>query len=373
MKTCVKLIFVALVVLAGSSFATSTSQSVPNNREKRLQKYKIKKALGEKVISWLSDANDAAGAECDRLADSLLALKEPGVWSYFIAAQVANLREKPKKAIAILEEVIGKHPNEKAPATTLPVRIVARFWIGTIARYSGDIAKANNVYEKILENLQGVKAKVRLGIICNLYLAEIEYEHLKRNDLALARLEAIERVRKPAGPFGAGCDTYRGWATYQRIKISKGRSQAAQELVAYPEMVQAPLLAGHQLSLGGLSGAPLTGCGSDTRINIVVETLAIRTVGNTASPIDRELMRLFYYGFGHEGKKEFGEAEKHYSALLEGDSYFSPVAGISLAHCKKAQDKTTEADSILEQVRTKYPGYNSLVSELKESWKKQTR
>jgi TolA-binding protein len=48
------------------------------------------------------------------------------------------------------------------------------------------------------------------------------------------------------------------------------------------------------------------------------------------------------------------------------------VAGIFLAGCKKAQDKTAEADSILEQVKVKYPGYESLVAKLKESWNKRT-
>lgn len=374
MRTYIKLIFACLVILTGSSLANSTSQSVPNNREKRLQKYRIKKALGEKVISWLSDANDAAGAECDNLADSLLAQAEPGVWSYFIAAQVANLREKRDKAISILENVIGRYPDEKAPiGIHVPVKIVGWFWIGTIAKQSGDIAKAKNVYETILQNLENTKnleGKGALQITCNLYLAEIESQHLKRKDLALARLEAIQHIKKPAGPLGVGYDIYKSWAAYQHTRISRGKTQATQELVAHPEMTLAPLSAVGQLKLCGLSGAPLTGCGGmDKRINIVTNILVDRTVKSTASSLERSFVRLGY-GFDQQYKKNFTKAEKHYSALFEEDSYFSPVAGLLLAGCKKAQGKTAEADSILEQVRAKYPGYDSVVTELKESWNK---
>jgi len=375
MRTYIKLFFAGLVILAGSRFVAATNQSDPNNREKRLQKYKIKKALGEKVISWLSDANDAAGAECDRLADSLLRLEEPGVSSYFIAAQIANLRERPKKAISILEELINKHPDEKAPFITYPVRIVGRFWIATIAKQSGDIAKAKNVYESLLsilsntENVKGVRDKGGLMMICNLYSAEIESLHLKRNDLALARLEAVQQIRKPSGRMGAGYDIYKSWARYQHTKLSKGKTQAAQQMEGHPEMISAYVLAGTQLNLCGMTATPLDYHSSDKRINIVSDVLLNRIINNRTNPIDRHLAMLGY-GFDQKYKKNFANAEKHLSALFQEDSYFSPVAGIYLARCKKAQGKTAEADSILEQVRAKYPGYDSAVTELKESWNK---
>ena len=43
------------------------------------------------------------------------------------------------------------------------------------------------------------------------------------------------------------------------------------------------------------------------------------------------------------------EAEKHYSALFEEDSYFSPMGGIGLARCKKARGKADEANEALEK------------------------
>lgn len=396
MKSYIKSIFAALVILSSNNIILGKIPSLEEeyyNVTKGRKERKIQRALSEKLISWLSDANESAGVECDKLADSLLSLKEPGVSSYFVAAQIAWLREKSEKAIAILEDVINKYPDQMAPTMHVPVKIVGRFWIGTIARQAGDIAKAKNVYEIILkmlespENIEGLDDKGGVVMICNLYLAEIESLHLKRNDLALTRLEAIERVKKPDGQLGAGYDIYKGWAIYRRIEISKGKAQGTQQLIAYPEIMDAPLLAVSQLSISGITGDPLIGCcsGPDRQVDIVIDTFINRAVKKTISPIDWSLVTLMY-GVGNqvegqraqkenlhpEAENHYLEAEKYYSALFEEDSFFSPVAGIYLAKCKKEQRKTAEADNLLEQVKAKYPGYESAVTELKESWKKET-
>lgn len=375
MKAHVKLICAGLLILAGAGFASGTNESPVVNQD--MSTMFFRKALSEMVISWLTDGNDLAGAECDRLADSLLSLEEPDVSSYFIAAQVAWLREKPKKAIAILEDAIRKYPDERAPIPS-PVRIVGRFWIGTIARYSGDMAKAKNVYETLLTiiarpgYIEGLDDKGGVMMICNLYLAEIESLHLKRNDLALARLEAIERIKKPAGQLVVGYDIYKGWAAYEHIRITKGKSQATQQLIMYPEMDFALMRAAEgQLMLCGISGSLLAYYPLSDKRDVIERALFDRVIKSAVSPIDRSLARLIY-GNAYQDKACFAEAEEYYSALFEEDSYFSPVAGLGLAQCKKAQDKTIEAESILEQVRIKYPGYDSAVTKLKESWEKET-
>ncbi|MDH4240556.1 MAG: tetratricopeptide repeat protein [Phycisphaerae bacterium] len=360
------------------SIRRSENQSRPVNWEKGRQERKLCRDLSKTVISWLSDANDSAAIECERLADSLLGLEEPGVRSYFIAAQVARLRQKSEKAISILEDVISKYPDETAPiGMHVPVKIVGHLWIATIAKQSGDMAKAKNVYETILtmlespKKIEGLEDKGGLMMICNLYLAETESLHLKRNDLALGRLEAIERIKKPAGQLGAGYDIYKGWAAYQHTKMSKGRVQAAQHLIAHPEMISASLLALTHLDLCGLIGAPLNGLGNDKRINIVAHTLVDQIVQNAISPIDTSLVRLGY-GFDQQYKGKLAKAEKYYSALLEEDTFFSPVAGIYLAMVKEAKGNTAEAEATLERLKTKYPGYKSEAAKVEESWKKNT-
>lgn len=354
------------------SIESSENQSRPANQEIRLQKHRIRETLKEKLLSWLSDANDlVAAAECDELTDSLLGLEEPGVHSYFIAAEVAILRQKPEKAISILEDVIKKHPNEKAPiGIVVPVKIVGRFWAGTVARQSGDMAKAKYIYETILKDIDGLEdleGREGMEIMCNLYLAEIEFQHFKRKDHALARLKAIQRIEKPPGPLGEGYDILYGWAAYQTTRISVGKAQAIQQLMGNPEIIYgAPLMAVGELLLSGIAGEPLASSGG---MNVVIEVLVNRTIKNSASEIDRSLARLGY-GFDQQYKGKLAKAEKHYSALLEEDSFFSPVAGLYLAKVKKAKGDTAEAEATLERVKTQYPGYKSEVTKVEESWKK---
>ena len=121
-----------------------------------------------------------------------------------------------------------------------------------------------------------------------------------------------------------------------------------------------------ELLLSGIAGEPLASSGG---MNVVIEVLVNRTIKNSASEIDRSLARLGY-GFDQQYKGNLAKAEKHYSALLEEGTFFSPVAGLYLAKVKKAKGKTTEAEATLERVKTQYPGYKSEVSKVEESWKK---
>jgi len=390
MKTCIKLLFVGLIVVIWSSLGFGMNQ--PSFEEeynvKGQEEWEIRRALSGKLISWLSDANESAGEECDRLVDSLLTLPEPSIEAYFVAAQATYIRGKPQVAISILEDLISKHSNKPAEVMQLPVRVLARFWIGTIARHSGDMTKAKSVYETIRKNLRGREGENSLAMICNLYLAEIESKHMKRDDLALARLEEIKQLEKPAGHWGEQYEVYKAWTMYEHTRISKGKAQAAHELITYEEFAISPMVAGTQLKLCGISQVIGYYRPEHLRAGIIGRALLDRFRNNTISPIDWSLVTLVY-GFSYlseaqqaqhaqkeelrpEAQKYYLEAEKYCSALFDDDSFFSPVAGICLAQCKKAQGKNTEADNLLEQVKTRYPGYESAVTELKESWKKET-
>jgi tetratricopeptide (TPR) repeat protein len=390
MRTCIKLIAAGLMILISNNIVLGMIiPSVEEEREyvrKGQKEWEIQRALSEKLISWLSDANGPAGEECDRLVDSLLALPEPSIKAYFVAAQVTYIRGKPQVAISILEDLISKHSNKPAEVMQFPVSIVARFWIGTIARHSGDMTKAKSVYETLLKYLRGREGENNLAMICNLYLAEIESKYMKRDDLALARLEAIKRIEKPAGHWGEQYEFYNRWAAYEHDRISKGRAQANQQLVWYREMMSTPPLAAAQLQLCGISGSLFAPPypPDDERADASGKAFYDRIIKNTASDIDTSLVRLTFGSFYQEkgrraeaekiytkAQKHYLEAEKYYSELFDDNSFFSPIGGIYLAQCKKAQDKTVEAEGILEKVGAKYPGYESAVTELKESWKKE--
>jgi len=421
MRSCGKLLLVCLVIQTGSVFAadanqpisskrgyilgkdtlkkpTDVNQPVPNdrNREKmkemeamekrimedvssRKEERRIKHALDEAVVSWLADANEAAGEECDRLAESLLSIKEPepSVKAYFTAAQVAKLRGKPQKAIAILEDVVSKYPDDQFITMTFPVRIAGRFWIGAIARHSGDMTKAKDAYEAALkdinENLQNMEGRETLAIVCGLYLAEIESSQ-KRNDAALSRLEAIKQIRKPEGQWAAPYEVLINWAAYQRARIAEGKKSADRLLVSYPESMDvAGVYPITIMALGGMVGEPLVGCGagpdvSAEKANIAGYVSIKQASENKNSRIDRDLARLTG-GLSCLMSKDFTGAEKYYSELFAEDSYFSPIAGIYLGWCKMEEGKVAEGNAILDKVKAKYPGYESAVNKLKRPQK----
>jgi len=324
----------------------------------------------------LADANESAGIECDGLADSLLVLEEPSVRAYFIAAQVANLRKNQNKAISILERVAKIHPDEIAPiGIVVPVKIAAYFWIATIAKQSGEIVKAKNQYEEVLRVLEGPGKITGLddtgGLImmCHLKLAEMESAHFKNNERTIAHLKSVEKVRKPSGDLGNGYDIYKSWAAYQYSRLYNNNTEAARKLIGEPGMIYAPLFAVTQLQLAGIIGQPLAGyCGRDKRAEIIGKTLFDRTIQNDSSSTDRVLVNLVY-AYVYQENKKFAEAEKYYSSILQEDSFFSPIAGIYLAQCKKKQGNTPEAEKVLDQVTAKYPGFKFFVDQTKQSWK----
>lgn len=242
------------------------------------------------------------------------------------------------------------------------------------------MTKAKKTYETLLtmleskEKIQGLEDREFRDffiMMCNLYLAEIESLHLKRTDLALSRLEAIERIKKPAGQLVLGYDIYKGWAQYQHTIISKGKAQATQQPI--PDMAYGPIRTAEcQLMLCGISVTLLAYYRFGDKKDVIERALFDRVIKSAVSPFDRSLARLIY-GSAYQEEGHFAEAEEHYSALFEEDSYFSPEAGIYLAQCKKVQDKTAEAESILKKVRTKYPGYESAVTGTREWLEKQKK
>ena len=102
--------------------------------------------------------------------------------------------------------------------------------------------------------------------------------------------------------MGAGYDMYKNWARYQHTKLSKGKTQAAQQMTMHPEMMSGCLLALTQLKLCGMTGNPLDYSSSDKRINIVFDVLLNRIINNRAYPIDRQLAMLGYGLTNNTGK-----------------------------------------------------------------------
>lgn len=372
MRLQITLISTFILILAGVCLANSKDMSESIDRAKRLQEFRLIKEIAKATVAWLQDQNEPARLEADRRIDLLLEQDQLSVKYYFIAAQSASLCENYQKAISILQDVIEKHPDEKAPGFDLPVKIVGRFWLATAAKQSRDIDKAKSVYELILtdmETLEMKQGRESIAMICNLYLAEIESEQQNKN-IALARLRSVKQPKLPAqGEWVGLYNTYIDWANYEINKRIQKENAAAALRGDKKTIGLAHMIAVYHVSLNGLDSLPLSDYIFDEKGKIILDTLLKRAINNKSSKIDRNLSRLVA-GSIKERAKSYTEAERYFFDLYQEDSYFSPIGGISLARCKRMENKTAEADSILEQVRTRYPGYDSAVTEIKESWKK---
>jgi tetratricopeptide (TPR) repeat protein len=367
MRSCARFLLSATCVLV--IYPCLAVDDLPGKvlSEQRHKEFAVERELGRAVMSWLADGNEVSAGECDDLVNSLLSIGEPTARSYFIAAQVASLRGKTPIAITALENAAERCPDERAPGVSLPVRIVAPLWIGTIARQSGDIPRAQRAYELVLSKLDDVESKECITMICNLYLAEMESDNLKRDADALHRLAAAANVAKPDGPSAPVFHMYSAWAKYRRAEISEGRAQAASKLVPYAEVMSTYAMIALQLKLTGIVASPLAGCcGRDKRAEAIGKTIYDRILQSGRSSIDEDLVRLVY-GFVYQQNRQYVEAEEYYLPLFQKGTFLSPIAGIYLANCKKAQNAPGEAEMILEQASKRYPGYDSLVMQIRQS------
>ena len=367
----IRLLSAVILILAEVCFGNSKDLSGSNDWARRAQEYGLRKEIAKATAAWLRDQNEPGRLEADQLIDLLLEQDELSIESYFIAAQSANLCENYQKAISILQDVIEKHPEEKAPGLDLPVKIVGRFWLATVAKQSRDIDKAKSIYESVLKDMKTLEIKQggkSIAMICNLYLAEIESEQ-QNKDVALARLRSVKQPKLPTqGEWVMLYNVYVDWATYEINKRIQKEEAVAALRADKETMGVALMVAVHHVSLSGIDSGPLSDYILDETEEILLDAIYNRAIDNGASKIDKNLSRLVA-GYLKARAKKYTEAEKYFFDLYEGSSYFSPIGGISLARCKSMQNEAAEADGILEQVRARYPGYDSAVTEVRKSWK----
>jgi|WetSurMetagenome_2_1015567.scaffolds.fasta_scaffold250240_1 tetratricopeptide (TPR) repeat protein len=383
MKTCTKIFSLVICIFINLNCMAGESQFVTAITPERQKEFLIERDLGKAITSWLADNNTPAALECDKLVDKLLALREPTARTYFLEAQVAYLRQNSKKAISALQKAIEKYPNDNAPiGIKLPNKIVGRLWIANFAKQSGDIKIAQQTYEDILsllggsETINGVQDKGGLIMVCHLYLAELESELLKNNTKAISHLKTISEVTKPAKMQDASYDLYKSWANFESKKISVGNEKANLEISPVIKDTSLELLsmqylmfAEFQLTLNFAYESPLAGCcEGDRSVEVIRNAFFDHVIKNNKSSIDESIVRLVYGNTYQKGGK-YSEAEKHYTQLFNKDTFLSPIAGIYLAQCKKSQNNTDEANKILDQVNKKYPGYEPVVKQVRQSLK----
>ncbi len=244
-------IMLVLCASAGAGPATPRRDVAPENP----QEYLLRRALADKTVSWLQTNDADAGSQCDKSAESLLAVDKPSALSYFTAAQSAWLRGQPQLAIARLRKAVEERGDQSAPTNVImPVKVVGPLWIATIARYSGSMALARDEYKKLLATLsENVKENGGEMLFVYLHLAEIGTDHCQNRKEAHAYLQAADlliasnRGEKPSGIMGQ-------WIQYERTKLAHGKPQANRELLGESDMMSLPIF---HTNLMGLTGNPL--------------------------------------------------------------------------------------------------------------------
>jgi tetratricopeptide (TPR) repeat protein len=353
MQVYLQLIIVPVLL---GSISVSSRAGHPETDKRASNDTLLRIQLSKKMISWLQGHSDDA-AECDRLIDRFLAMprEQRSLPGYLAVAQAANLRGRPDQAILTLESLIAQYPDQDAPVLHVPMKVLAAFWIGTYAKQAGNVSRSVQAYEEVLKIVSAPdpERKTAFGAIAKLYLAELDARHFKNPSKAIVRLDSIEWNGTDATQEQRPDGLLRRMVAYERTAIS-GQSQAVPQWPDRRSMEHAPVSAAGLLWLAGVTASPLSDTGGPDS-DILGYTMLMRTMEGGGSQIDASLARLLY-AYDQDHKGAIDQASEHYSALLKGDSFFSPVAGMALHRIQMRQGKENEAKELIKTLRMRYPG-----------------
>lgn len=310
--------------------------------------------------AWVGTNDQAAGRLCQEKLSKLVADPEHSVEVDFTAAKVAMLADKPTTAFNILAQAVVNRPAEKAPGMNLSVAIAARMWMGAIARGQGDVVTAKRIYTETLAIKENPKFDGILHAVGRLYLAEIECHQLQRNDRAIEHLTAIGKIARPPGRNEQLMhEIYTGWAKYERERLTNGNQAArkTRESGLHHSKVF-PLFVEAHLALAGVTGEPRAGFSEI--MNLRERPLQLALTGKR-SPIDRDLA-IASLGAMAATRRDWTNAEKHFSELFHSNSFLAPEAGFRLAQCQSAQSKKSQTQATLSEISTQFPAYAPVVA-----------
>ncbi len=336
--------------------------------QKGHKRRQIRRDLVSAFVSWAKSGKVSDGEKCDQLIDAVMEMEEPSARHYFNASQFSNLRWNPYKAISILKKANEKIPEETASCVNLPVRIAGPLWIGTFQRQTGDAQAAMKTYETVRSSLSpDDKEGCFVMRLCSLYMAEIASENLKDEDRSLQELNAIEVIPEHYKELPLFHTILLDWAAFKRTGKSKSQTEALKNLTLDSSGYGSHLY--FAMTIMKLSGLTPDTMLSTKQMDVIQKSIVDRVNEMSTGTMDKSILE-FYCGYDSYTRKNYSESDKHYKVLFESKSFFSPLAGLSLAESKNEQRKHDEADRILEKVKIQYPGYKKAASEKKEKWDK---
>jgi len=352
------------------------------NRTNILEDLRALEELGDAAAAWLTERGQANKAKVGELLEKLLA-DEPTAKVCFGTAQIAWLCGDPKRAIKILEDASAKYGSatDRGSATGIvtPINVQANYWIGSIARRSGDRPRAIEAYETVVALCDALPSESwgPAPIMALMYLAEMDSASADTRSQAIDRLaKAIEIVDaypaetkvKERGAQGLGF--FRDWLEYERAVLKQGKMAASDQLTGHREYLDACMWAASELQSSGVLHEVKSSLRREQNSAVFYLAPLERLIQEGKSPIDRTLARLAF-AFGRLKEESFAEADQYSLAVFEEGSFFSPVGGLLLAYSKIKQGKSGEADEILERVKARFPGYAQTADELAKTWQQE--
>ena len=331
--------------------------------------------IHEILFAAVIDGSTTAVQECCSLAERLLTSDTENVESHIFAAKVCDLCGDVEKAALIVNDIVARRPDDKMRGIQFPVGLAGGFWAGTLYKRCGKAELALGTYESLQQSLGDQQGKEFYQILCRMYEAEVYSTMLKNKDRAIERLESIAAInmdpKDSPNDNTSGLDVFKNWALYFRDRL-QGETKTAS--VAQPDksliMWMYPYI---HAQMVGIINEPEVGFYDGER-SALRTTALDRAIENGSSVIDREMSQLAYgvlaFGWfpsGNSEPKSLQKAEKHLFDLFKGDSFWAPVAGMSLAYGQAVRGKTAESDATYEQVKQRFPEYESLIEQSKQS------
>jgi len=219
--------------------------------------------------------------------------------------------------------------------------IFAYYRMGTVARHKGNAQEATKAYESIIKISVGEQEEVFHKIVSNMYLAEIASDIYKDNQLAIKRLQeavaaanSIDTTKMEHDHAGV-CTVLKEWPSYQLAKLEGHKSSAAKTSCDKSEAEGIFLLV-MRINQIALDGTGFT-----------LEQL----VQDGKSQIDTDIAQLSLVYNCMNNSTDIPKAEKYFSSLAQGDSYFASYAVYMLKIVQEESQKNFQKPATQQEIK----------------------
>ena len=333
------------------SFLSPNAADFSESTDDTQRLYEARIALLDGMKKLAKEPSRNQREACEEQIDVLLnATPSLRVDDYYLAARSAEMLGLDEKAISILERVLEKHTDQKAPSLRCSVEVSANMWIGRLSLDAGRPQDSLDALHRAILAAQLEKLKLE-EIIARLYVSEIEGSLLNDNSRAITSVQSIlqesSRLQKDLWP-----DFFQLWAKRQYQEFS----DATADIVCPPGGPLETCIFSFT-SLNGItldpSGGELHGLPNSELRSLFLSYLEI-TARESKNSIDRQTTELAAAEYRFDAQ-DFAGAEQILTQLFLSEAFLAPAAGVKLAQCLALQGDTARASHILQEMRKRWP------------------